>query len=69
MLYYFELNSFFISPLYERLLHNRAILSAMVSTLASTISSVEGNSERVNSDTTEYKSPKTLYIQERPGPE
>jgi hypothetical protein len=34
----------------------------MVSTLSSNISSDEGNSERVKSDTTEYKSPKTpLY--------
>jgi hypothetical protein len=36
----------------------------MVSSLASNISSDEGNSERVKSDTTEYKSPKPLYIQE-----
>jgi len=44
-------------------------LSAIVSSLASKISSDEGNSERVNSDTTEYKSPKTPLYQERPDPE
>ena len=50
----------------DLLLHSSLILSVIDSSLAFKISSEEGNSERVNSETLEYKSPKTRYIQEIP---